>query len=111
MNEPKSVPQMEFKTVADFIKGQNNFWHFFIEDSFLGQLHRSKIEAYTRFEEQNPEFARELMQKATRMDREQSQLPWEDLYRAYQLMSKLVYEEDRYVRRDDGRLDNYILCR
>jgi len=111
MSEPNIAPQTEYKTLDDFMKGQNNFWHFFIEDSFLGRLHRDKVEAYARFEEQNPDFAKELMQRATRMYRENHQLPWEDLQRAYNLMAKLVHEDDRYVRRDDGSLDTRKLCR
>lgn len=111
MSEPKIVPQVEFEMLNDFVKGQNNYWHFFIEDSWLGQFHRENVEAYSRFEKQNSEFARDLMQKATRMYKEYRQLPYEDLYRSYQLMSKLVYEDDRYVKKDDGSLDDYKLCR
>ncbi len=111
MIEAKIAPQIEFETLDDFIKGQNNFWHYFIEDNELGRLHREKVKAYSRFEEQNPELAQELMQRATRMHKENDELPWEDLYRAYQLMSKLVYEDDRHVRKEDGSLDTGILCR
>ena len=51
------------------------------------------------------------MYKTTQMSRENKQLPWEDLYKAYQLMARLVQEDDRYAKRDDGSFDNLRLCR
>lgn len=42
--------------------------------------------------------------------------PWEELYQAYQQMSQLVYEDDKWVQRKEGIpeiifLDNYFLTR
>lgn len=110
MNEVEVAPQREFKTLDDFISGQNNFWHYFIEYSDLGILHREKIKAYSRFKKQNFDYAVELMRKTTNLYRERQQLPWKDLYQTYQLMSKLVCKSDNHVKREDGSFNDYILC-
>ena len=111
MDKLKIVPQIEFKTLDSFIKGQNNFFHFFIENSDLGQVYRDKVEAYARFKEKNPNFVRELTQRITSTPKEDSQFPWNDLYGAYQSMAKLVHEDDGRVKRNDGSFDNRKLCR
>ena len=37
--------------------------------------------------------------------------PWKELFEAYQIMSKLVYQDDKGVTRENGTLDDVFLCR
>ena len=76
----------------------------------MGKTYRAWTEAYSRFKQRYPQFAKELMQNATKMYRGKRQLPLEDLYKAYQLMSKLVYVDDINVLKD-GKIDDLRLCR
>lgn len=135
MSEQKVVPQKGYETLDDFVNRQNNFWHFFIKDSFMGILFR-KEPVYARLRKRYPVFVRELTEKVTAYSDEESasamallnstearlgipqkmpvlqhEMPYEDLYLAYHLMAELVYADDKGVRREDGSFNDKYLCR
>ena len=97
MSEPQKVKQPEFKSLEEFITGNNNFYMFFIRQSYGGESRREQP-VYTRFLEKYPEFAQQVFEKASLAWDERHEwyerLPWEDMYEAYKLMAELVFEED-----------------
>ncbi len=153
MLESKLVPQIQYATVDEFRTGSNNFY-FYFQEGQIGEMYR-KREAYQRFEQQHPEFAKQLKEKCKKTSEEygpycreyeenrqarfqevvhlitedktlrwedavrkydspieiKEEKPWNELYQAYQVMSQLVYDTDRSVRREDGILDNLFLRR
>jgi hypothetical protein len=119
MDVRNKIPQLSFGTLEEFIGGNNNFWHYFNLESFLGEAYR-KNSVFQRFYKQNQAFADALLEKTTLMYRKnysvpssiipwERTLPWDELYMAYVLMSELVDESDPYSRRENGNLNNRYL--
>tara|TARA_Y100000310_G_scaffold69026_1_gene64407 strand:+ start:21878 stop:22216 length:339 start_codon:yes stop_codon:yes gene_type:complete len=112
MDKTKIVPQVEFSDLAEFKKGENNFHLFFSGGTWIGDGYRAKP-VFTRFQKINPELERELTQATVRAE-EQSQerpnLPYEKLFQAYQIMSKLVSVDDEGVT-EDGSSNRDFLTR
>jgi len=117
MTDPKIAPQVEFKSLEDFVRDSNNFFLFFLPDCWASQSSYRTKEAFLRFQKAHPEIDREISQAtitAVRDDPTKSfppkATPWEKLFDAYKTMSQLVFADDRYVMRD-GKLDDWFLCR
>lgn len=109
MEEPVIVHQVQFASLEEFIEGNNNFFSMFFDN------HRSKrnYPFYQRFKQQHPELCNFLESEVTitRYRRWSIPLiekfPWEKLWEAYKLMSKLVYLGDLGVR--DMNHKSYLL--
>jgi len=112
MVEHQIAPQKEYKTLEDFIREQNNFYLYFLDDCFIGnEVYRAQL-PFKRFQEQNPEMERDVT-KATvqsKRSKQRQELPYEKLWEAYKIMSKLVYVDDEHVMHD-GQPDSWYLCR
>ena len=106
------APIREYKTLEDFIRRQNNFYVHFLDDRRLGnEVYRSTAH-FKRFQEQHPEMEREVTKATVQAARAKpiQKLPYEQLWEAYKIMSKLVFLDDEYVMRD-GQPDALFLCK
>lgn len=92
------VAQRQFKTLDAFVKEQNNFFaHFWIGNSFA-ESKRAESH-FQRFKMMYPKLERELTERVTEVrKREGEDLPYESLYKAYELMSQLVFASDERVK-------------
>ena len=111
MAEHQIAPIREYETLEDFSRGQNNFYMYFLDDCGWGRLYR-KTSHFQRFQEQHSEMeqkTRMVTVQAVRAEPRQ-ELPYEQLWEAYKIMSKLVFLDDKYVMRDD-QPDAWFLCR
>ena len=111
MAEQKGAPQIEFETLDDFIKGQNNYHIHFLDDFGFGKLYREALH-FRRFQEAHPEMERDVTGATVRavMAEPRQKLPYEQLWETYKIMLKLVFVDDEYVMRD-GQPDKYFLIR
>nr|MBI4156750.1 hypothetical protein [Candidatus Woesearchaeota archaeon] len=111
MAKHQIAPQKEYKTLEDFIRGQNNFYAHFLDDCQWGQVYR-KTPHFKRFQEAHPEMEREVTGATVRAVRAEprQKLPYGQLWETYKIMSKLVFVDDKYVMQDD-KPDNWFLCR
>lgn len=118
MTEHQIAPQIEYKTLDDFIEGQNNFHFHFLDDCDTGLLYRTAPH-FKRFQDANPDLEKAITKavvEAVRIARNESRqnlisnLPYDKLYEAYNLMSKLVFTDDTYVMHN-GQPDCFFLCR
>lgn len=101
MTEPKIVPQIEFKTLKDFIERQNNFYAHFLENNPFGEVRRDKPH-FERFQQKHGDLETRLTREVTearKANEKFSDETWKGLYEAYNLMSELVYKDDEGVRR------------
>lgn len=98
MESTKLVPIRQFSSLDDFIENNNNFWAHMMPDSA-----NSKIgwwPCYKRFEKIAPELAAELRREHTFLKctgENEKNIPWDKLWKAYKIMSQLVYEKDPYT--------------
>lgn len=101
MTQHQIVQQVQFETLEAFTKGQNNYYAHFLRDNPFGESRRIKPH-FLRFQEQNPEMERELTDAVTearnKSIRKEEDLPLEQLFESYPLMSQLVYAEDPDVK-------------
>lgn len=111
MTEHRTVPQIEFESLDDFIRGQNNFYAYFLNDCEWGKSRR-KTPHFERFQEAHPEMARIITNSTVEAVRAKprKELPNEQLWGAYKIMSSLVFIDDKYVMRDNEP-DKYFLTR
>jgi hypothetical protein len=113
MIDQRIAPQVEYKTLEEFIERSNNFYLFFLPDCWTAQECYRKKEAFLRFQQSNPEMDKEISgatMHAVRVAPEKPDLPWEKLFEAYKKMSQLVFVDDEWVMRD-GKPDDWYLCR
>ena len=91
------VKQRDFDTLEEFIEEQNNFTtHFYQSNPVTVEAYR-KAPHFLRFQALYPDFERELSIKYTGCVNTRQEKPWEDLFKAYKLMSALVLSSDPYV--------------
>ncbi len=111
MAEHEVAPQTEFESLDDFIRGQNNYYAYFLDDCDWGISHRERP-PFRRFQEAHPEMERKVTDATIRALRAESRqkLPYEQLWETYKIMSRLVFVDDRSVMRD-GQPDKYFLIR
>ncbi|MBU4292879.1 MAG: hypothetical protein KJ770_02355 [Actinobacteria bacterium] len=111
MTEQKVAPQIEFESLDDFIKGQNNYYAYFLDDSEWGINYRERP-PFKRFQESHPEMEREVTGATVQAVRAnpRQKLPYKQLWGTYKIMSDLVFVDDKYVMRD-GKPDKYFLIR
>lgn len=114
MVEQRIAPQIEFKSLEDFIRGQNNFFCYFLEDCQSGEVYR-RTAHFQRFQRAHPDLEREVTNEtilAARNDpgKKWKRLPYNQLWEAYKIMSKLVFIDDPEVMRD-GQPDEFFLVR
>ena len=112
MAEHQIAPQKEYTTLEDFTRGQNNFFLHFLDDWPVGNdTYRSKPH-FKRFQEQNPEMERDVTRATIQAVRAKprQELPNEQLWEAYKIMSKLVFVDDPDIMRD-GQPDSMFLWR
>ena len=113
MDEEKSVYLRRFESLEDFIEGFNNFYMFFLNDCPVGEIYRRIHPCFKRFQEQNLEMEAEVTRETVKMYRESGRygdLPNEKLWKAYKIMSKLVFRRDDSVVKN-GEVDDWYLCR
>lgn len=106
--EEQTVPQKQFSNLREFMDGLNNFYHFFLEGSQYGRIRRQRVRAYQRYGEREPDFVRELTKETTRMYHEESRVPYEGLFKAYEGMSRLVFKQD-FSELGRAEKDDYLL--
>ncbi|MAG78198.1 hypothetical protein CL616_02410 [archaeon] len=113
MAQREIAPQREYETLKDFVDGQNNFYVYFREDQWAQRVYRCRPH-FLRFQEANPEIEEELTALTAPAIGSRfvnwDILPYEKLWEAYKIMSKLVYVDDPYVMRE-GQPDAWFLCR
>ena len=77
-----------------------NYWAHFYEGNTFGESKRNTPH-FRRFQEQNPEMEKELTDAVTEARnkpiRSLGDLPLEQLFKSYPLMSQLVYADDSGV--------------
>ena len=111
MTEQKVAPQIEFESLDDFVRGQNNYYAYFLDDCEWGINHRERP-VFRRFQEANPQTEREVTGATVRAVRAEprQRLPYEQLWQTYRIMSQLVFVNDQYVM-ENGQPDKYFLIR
>lgn len=100
------VAQRKFATLDAFVKGQNNFYAHFLAGNAFGDIRRRRAH-FQRFQMMYPKLEEEVTRevcKANTMNKEPSN---ELLYKAYNLMSQLVFEGDKGVQRYTYK-DHYL---
>ena len=112
--ESRIVPQTQFENVDGFMKRQNNYYIYFLNDCFMGEVYRGRSH-FLRFQEAYPEMERELTSEISKARRgaglnnlhlESKMKLWE----SYKFMSQFVYIDDPNTIREDGP-DKWRLCR
>lgn len=101
------APQKRFDTLDAFVKGQNNFYAHFTVGTLFAESKRVKSH-FQRFKMMYPEMEMELSLKVCGPARECPLEVQEKLFRAYQLMSQLVFECDKGVQRYTHK-DHYLI--
>ena len=106
------APIREFETLEDFTRGQNNFYMHFRDDCYISNEIYRQNPHFQRFQKQHPEMEQETTRATVQAMRTEprQKLPYEQLWDAYKIMSKLVFLDDKYVMRD-GQPDDWFLCR
>ncbi len=109
----KIAPQREFKSLDDFIINQNNF-HMHFMTHLRGSMDYRARDCFRRFKSQYSELERKTTQIAFQTVKGQpkrEELPYEQLWEAYKVMSTLVFTRDKYVMRKNKIVDDSYLCR
>ena len=105
------APQIEFKSLDNFVKNQNNFYIYFTDDCEAGKIYR-KFPHFKRFQEAHSELEKKVttatVDALRSKDKSKQKLPYEELWEAYKCMTKYVFIDDKYVVQD-GRLNNRVL--
>lgn len=104
----------QFKDVEDFKRNSNNFFLFFTEKSWVGKIYR-KTKVFSRLLDKEPLLVEELTNSIDGILKEQPHnfspiLPWEKLFKAYNIMTELVQETDPHVM-INNKIDSRYLCR
>ena len=104
MAEHQVAPQIEFESLDDFIRGQNNYYAYFLDDCQFGKLYRTEKANFRRFQEAHPEMEREVTCSTVLALRSEprQELPYEQLWETYKIMSQLVFVDDQYVMESGG---------
>jgi len=112
MVEHEIVPQMEYSTIEEFAEMQNNFYMHFLDDCLVGNMYRTRA-PFVRFQKLNPEVESKVTRKVVDNLRNnpREKLPYQELFEAYKIMSKLVFIDDEHVVRGDSKPDTWFLCR
>lgn len=106
------APQIEFQSLDDFVNKQNNFYMHFRDNCFeSNNIYRLRA-TFKRFQIQNPEMEQDVTKATIQVIKAwpEQRLPYEQLWEAYNLMSKLVFVNDEYVMRG-GQPDREYLIR
>lgn len=111
MIKGKIASQIEFKSLEEFIKAQNNYYFHFLGDCEMGLFYREKPH-FKRFQEKHPELEKEMTVATVQAIRAvpKRELPYEQLWKTYNLMSKLVFVDDPHVMKE-CEPDNRFLVR
>ena len=92
------VQQIQFATLEDFIKGQNNYYaHFWTGNSWAESR---RIRPHFRsFQESHPEMEADLTKKVTEACTSEppKRIPYEELFESYKLMSEFVFDDNPAV--------------
>ena len=94
-SQPKIVVQQEYRRLSDFIKGQNNFFMFFVP----GKHRRRQSPVFKRFAKQFPDLEAELSATITAyfIPAKASPKLQRKLFEAYIKMCQLFYATDKNV--------------
>lgn len=117
MGKPIIIPQVEFKSLEDFISEQNNFWIHFVVLNGDTTNHYRERPCFKRYKKLNPEEERNLTESITQKSYSEANLTtetfkddWKNMWEAYKLMTNLVFKTDRFAMRD-GKADKFYLTR
>lgn len=96
--ESKIVPQIQFESLKDFVKFQNNYYVYFVLGGISSNSYRNSAH-FKRFKEQNGDLEKTVTAATTYAVRssQAKKLPYELLWKSYKIMSNLVYSSDESV--------------
>tara|TARA_Y100000294_G_scaffold177180_1_gene201743 strand:+ start:226 stop:552 length:327 start_codon:yes stop_codon:yes gene_type:complete len=96
MNQPRIMQQKQFESLEQFIDEQNNYYAHFLKGNDWGETRRNRPH-FRRFQKAHPELEREVTRKTCEARFKSERLPYEQLYRTYEIMSQLVHVDDEGV--------------
>jgi len=108
MTEPKPVPQKEFNSLDEFIRGQNNYYAHFLAGNPWGETRRRRPH-FLKFQQQYPGLEEEVTRLTVEARRTNSPLPFEKLFETYPMMSQFVFDDDPGVRAYSSPME-YLLA-
>ncbi len=102
MNDKKNVKQIQFKSLEEFIKRENNFHAYFYNPKF-GNFHR-ETEIFKEFKLKYPkleEITTRYTTKSIEELKKRQELPYRALWGCYRRMSELLLEHKQEYGIDD----------